>query len=89
LAGIVDDADLADSDLLVDAKRSCYDKLSNKKAKTPKRSPLSKEEPDRPRASGEGLATLLRLAYCTMAPPQGQGARLPRLGGGGNVGRGA
>jgi hypothetical protein len=47
LAGIIDDADLADSDLLVDAKRSCYDKLSkklsNKKAKTPKRSPLSKE----------------------------------------------
>jgi hypothetical protein len=35
---------LADSDLFVDAKRSCYDKLSrkgHKKAKTPKRSPLT------------------------------------------------
>src|ERR1035437_7078799 len=43
LACVVDDTDLADSDLLVDAKRSCYDLLSRKdvkKAKTPKRSPL-------------------------------------------------
>jgi len=43
LACVVDHADLADSDLLVDAKRSCYDVLSRKdvkKAKTPKRSPL-------------------------------------------------
>jgi len=65
---------LTDSDLLVDAKRSCYDKLSRKNTKNSedaKAVPAFREEPDRPRASGEDLAILLRLAKCTTPPGRG------------------
>jgi hypothetical protein len=80
LAGIVDDADLADSDLLVDSQRSCYDKLSGKdvkKAKTPKRSPLFVKDriARRHPVRVEGRRTdpaLLRLAERTMLPRERQ-----------------